>query len=66
MSRLANDKLAKADSPTEIWISKRVEKSTNDPLSVEVASAFPHSTVGDRPLETAIKSILDYAQDCST
>ena len=60
---LVNVELAITDSPIEIQMSKRVGRAIDDPLSVEVASIFLRSLVGSRSLETAIKSVLDCAQD---
>ena len=49
-----------------IQISKKVGRPTDDPSSTEVADAFPRSPIGGRMLETAMKSLLDYAWDRST
>ena len=59
MSHLANVGLAKADSPTEIQMSKRVGRPVDDPSSVEMIGAFLRSPVDSH----SPKLELDYARD---
>ena len=63
MSRLASIGVAKADSLTEIQISKKMGRPIDDPSSAEIAGAFFRSRVDGHSLEAAMKSELDSARD---
>ena len=63
MSHLASIRVAKANTLTEIRMSKRVGRPIDDPSLVEVADVFLLSPVSGRSLEATMKSELEGARD---